>query len=134
MSTTSGKYRSSKEYYLTFNELVTAARYRGTVTYQEIALLVGLPLRGSYMGSEIGHLLGDISDDEVTNGRPMLSAVASPSMFKENLVQGFMHLLEILAKFSMIRGMEDLISGNLNSTTSTWFGKLLFPKNESGQF
>ncbi len=76
MSLSSEKYRGKKEYYLTFNELVSAARYRGTVTYQEIAQLVGLPLKGSYMGSEIGHLLGEISEDEVKNGRPMLSAVA----------------------------------------------------------
>ena len=27
----------SKEYYLIYAELITAARYRGTVTYQEIA-------------------------------------------------------------------------------------------------
>ena len=76
MSSSSGKYRGKKEYYLTFNELISAARYRGTVTYQEIAQLVGLPLKGSYMGSMIGHLLGEISEDEVNNGRPMLSAVA----------------------------------------------------------
>ncbi|MFC2165399.1 hypothetical protein ACFLT2_10450 [Acidobacteriota bacterium] len=76
MSSSSSKYRGKKEYYLVFNELVSAARYRGTVTYQEIAQLIGLPLKGSYMGSEIGHLLGEISEDEVSNGRPMLSAVA----------------------------------------------------------
>lgn len=76
MSSSSAKYRGKKGYYLTFTELVSAARYRGTVTYQEIAQLVGLPLQGSYMGSEIGHLLGEISEDEVNNGRPMLSAVA----------------------------------------------------------
>ena len=28
------------------------------------------------MGSQLGHLLGEISEDEVNNGRPMLSAVA----------------------------------------------------------
>lgn len=76
MSSSSAKYRGKKEYYLTFNELVSAARYRGTVTYQEIAQLVGLPLKGRHMGNEIGHLLGEISKDEVNNGRPMLSAVA----------------------------------------------------------
>ena len=76
MSSSSGKYRGKKEYHLTFIELVSAARYRGTVTYQEIAQLVGLPLQGSHMGSQLGHLLGEISEDEVNNGRPMLSAVA----------------------------------------------------------
>lgn len=70
------KYRGEKEYHLIHSELITAARYRGTVTYQEIAKIIGLPLRGAYMGAEIGQLLGEISEDECNNGRPMLSAVA----------------------------------------------------------
>ncbi len=71
-----GKYRNTKEYHLVYTELIAAARYRGTVTYQEIAKIMGLPMRGSYMGSQIGHILGEISEDEVKAGRPMLSAVA----------------------------------------------------------
>lgn len=71
-----GKFRKTKEYHLVHTELVTAARYRGTVTYQEIAKLMGLPMRGSYMGSQIGRILGEISEDEVRADRPMLSAIA----------------------------------------------------------
>ena len=70
------KYRGKKEFILAYGELISAARHRGTVTYQEIAELVGLPTRGSYMGAEIGHLLGEISEDEHRHGRPMLSAIA----------------------------------------------------------
>ena len=70
------KYRGSKEYYLIYSELISAAKYRGTITYQEIAKVMGLPMRGSYMGSQIGHLLGEISENEVNSGRPMLSAIA----------------------------------------------------------
>ena len=70
------KYRGTKLYHLVFNELITAARYRGTVTYQEIAKIMGLPMRGSYMGSQTGIILGEISEDELKNGRPMLSAIA----------------------------------------------------------
>ncbi len=44
------KYRGTKDYFLIYAELIRAARYRGTVTYQELADFVGLPLRGSYMG------------------------------------------------------------------------------------
>lgn len=69
------KYRGSKEYYFVFAQLITAARYRGTLTYQEVAKMMGLPQRGSYMGKEIGRLIGLISEDEVKNGRPMLSAI-----------------------------------------------------------
>ncbi len=44
-------HRGTKAYLLIYAELITAARYRGTVTYQELAELVGLPLHGIYMGS-----------------------------------------------------------------------------------
>lgn len=70
------KYRNTTTYYLLYAELIAAARYRGTVTYQEIAQLMGLPLAGSHMGNQIGHILGEISEDEHLQGRPMLSAVA----------------------------------------------------------
>jgi hypothetical protein len=69
----SPKYRGKKEYFLVLSELLTAARFKGT--YQEIAKLIGFPLVGNYMGAEIGHLLGEISQDEVNYGRPMLSAI-----------------------------------------------------------
>ncbi len=72
----SKQYRGTREYALIFAELITAARYRGTVTYQELAELVGLPTHGSHMGAELGAYLGAISEDEVQQGRPMLSAIA----------------------------------------------------------
>jgi hypothetical protein len=71
----SPKYRGKKEYFLVLSELLTVARFKGKVTYQEIAKLIGFPLVGNYMGAEIGHLLGEISQDEVRSGRPMLSAI-----------------------------------------------------------
>ena len=73
---TENKYRGKKIYRIIFNELLTATRYRGYVTYQEIAMLMGLPLKGNYMGKEIGQILGEISEEEHSRGRPMLSAVA----------------------------------------------------------
>lgn len=70
------KYRGTKAYHLVYNELIVAARYRGTVTYQEVAKIMGLALIGSHMGREVGQMLGEISEDEHLQGRPMLSAVA----------------------------------------------------------
>ena len=35
-----------------------------------------MPTAGSYMGGEMGRLLGTISENEVQHGRPMLSAIA----------------------------------------------------------
>lgn len=76
MPVVSDKYRGTTEYALVLGELVRAAEYRGRTTYQDIALLVGLPQKGQHMGREIGLILGAISEDEVRASRPMLSAVA----------------------------------------------------------
>jgi hypothetical protein len=76
MSVVADKYRGTPVYHTVYCELLMAARYRGTVTYQEIAQVMGLPLRGSLMGKEVGHILGEIAEDEHDRGRPMLSAVA----------------------------------------------------------
>jgi hypothetical protein len=67
-------HRGTNEYMLIYAELITAARYRGTVTYQELAELVGLPLQGIHMGAELGAYLGATAEDEVQQGRPMSSA------------------------------------------------------------
>ena len=62
MNTVQGKYRGKKEYSLVYTELITAAKYRGTVTYQEIAQIMGLPLSGNHMSREVGWVLGEISE------------------------------------------------------------------------
>lgn len=82
-----------------FIELITAARYRGTVTYQELAELVGLPLQGNYMGKALGEYLGDISEVEVKeHGRPMLSAIAVTTTGKPG--DGFFALAKDLGKLT----------------------------------
>jgi hypothetical protein len=70
------KYRGKTAYYHVHAELVRAAQYRGITTYQDIALIMALPISGSHMGAQTGHILGEIVEDEVSAGRPMLSAVA----------------------------------------------------------
>ncbi|MBZ5542830.1 MAG: hypothetical protein LAO07_04015 [Acidobacteriia bacterium] len=70
------KYRGTTTYYHVHSELVRAAQYRGLTTYQDLAVIMALPPSGSHMGSEAGHVLGEIVEDEVGAGRPMLSAVA----------------------------------------------------------
>ena len=76
MAVVTDKYRGTTTYFRVFAELVRAAQYRGLTTYQDIALLMGLPQSGSHMGREVGLILGEISEDEVRAGRPMLSSVA----------------------------------------------------------
>lgn len=68
--------KDSVEYFLVYSALIQAARMRGLVTYQDLALLTGLPLSGNYMSSSLGWVLGTISENEVKyNHRPMLSAL-----------------------------------------------------------
>ena len=76
MGVVKSKYRGTTTYFHVLAELVRAAQHRGLTTYQDIAVIMGLPVRGSHMGSETGQILGEISEDEVVAGRPMLSAVA----------------------------------------------------------
>jgi len=70
------KYRGKTVYFHVLAELVRAAQYRGSTTYQDIALIMGLPATGSHMGKEIGQILGEISEDEVMADRSMLSSIA----------------------------------------------------------
>jgi len=60
--------RGKTLYFHVHAELVRAAAYRGATTYQDIALIMGLPTRGQYMGAETGHILGEIVEDEVNVG------------------------------------------------------------------
>lgn len=69
------KYRDTRDYYLVYSMLIQAARVRGTVTYQEIAEVMGLATRGSHMGKEVGNMIGTISANELRCGRPFLSAI-----------------------------------------------------------
>jgi hypothetical protein len=70
------KYRDTTTFIHVMAELVRAAQYRGLTTYQDIAVIMGLPVTGSNMGRETGRILGDISRAEVLAGRPMLSSIA----------------------------------------------------------
>jgi hypothetical protein len=70
------KYRGTVNYFLVMAELVRAAQYRGVTTYQDIAVIMGLPITGSHMAKETGHILGEVSEDEAKANRPMLSALA----------------------------------------------------------
>jgi hypothetical protein len=75
MTEAKARYRGTTQYQLVFAELVTAARYRGLTTYQAVADLLGIRKPGGHMAMETGSVIGEISEDEVALGRPMLSAL-----------------------------------------------------------
>ena len=120
MPVVSDKYRGMKEYHLIYTELITAAKYRGTITYQEIAQIIGLPLKGSYMGAEIGHLLGEISEDEFNAGRSMLSSIAVNVQGSPG--SGFSELARSLGKLSeeSKEAENDLWEEECENVYETW--------------
>lgn len=69
------KYTGTTALHLVYAELISAARYRGLTTYTEIARIGGLPIQGSAMAAATGIVLGEIVEQELREGRPMLSAV-----------------------------------------------------------
>lgn len=105
MSICKDKYRGTTEYALVYRELITAATYRGTLTYQEIAVTMDLPLSGSHMGRKVGKILGEIAEDEVDQGRPMLSAIAVSKAGTSS--EGFFGLAESLGRLTQRDAVTD---------------------------
>ena len=99
MTTITSKYRGTTAYFRLYAELITAARYRGTLTYPEVAEIMGITPMGSHMASQTGIILGEISEDEHNNGRPTLSAIAVSSTNGE-VGPGFFWMAEQLGKLS----------------------------------
>ncbi len=120
MPVVANRYRGKKEYLIAISELINAARYGGKTTYQEIALIAGLPLRGSFMGKEVGHLLGEIAEDEVARDRPMLSAVVVD--IKGKVGPGFFTLAEDLGRLpnNSEEGKRKFHEQELKACYDTW--------------
>ena len=112
------------EYHLVYYALINAARTRGTVTYQELALLVGLPLSGNYMGKRIGELLGVVSQNEVQHQRPMLSALAVNTSGKPGT--GFLPWAEKLGLIKAGDDPDSFWNKECEACYQTW--KQQFPK------
>ena len=74
------KYKGTKEYHLVYCALIQAARNRSVVDYLEIASIMGIHTTGSHMARELGIMLGSISEAEVSQGRPLLGALAVSSV------------------------------------------------------
>jgi len=70
-----GHHEGTKDYVRVLSELVHTAECGGLVTFQHLALLMGLALVGPNMGHTVGLVLDDIDEAELAAGRPILSAV-----------------------------------------------------------
>jgi hypothetical protein len=72
----SSKYRGTKEYCRIFAKLIGAAESGQVMPYKEVGRILGIKSFGDHYAREVGRVLGEISEDEHRNGRPMLSAIA----------------------------------------------------------
>jgi hypothetical protein len=112
------KYRRTTTYARVLAELVRAAEYRGVTTYQDIAVIMGLPLKGSHMAAEVGHILGEVSEDEVRAGRPMLSAVVVNIGGKPG--PGFFALAKDLERIPSGEDAGDVWNRELEAAYKAW--------------
>ncbi len=119
-TTVISKYRGSKESLLVYCALITAAQCRGTVSYQKVADIMRLLPQGHHMGAEVGHLLGEISEDECRHGRPMLSALAVSVSGIPG--EGFFKLATQLGKLDLSSGVtkEDFWQKERDAVYETW--------------
>jgi hypothetical protein len=80
--------------------------------------VIGLPPLGNYMQKEIGAMLGEISQEEVSYGRPMLSALAM-SKNESKPGKGFFVLAKDMGKFKGEGDEEDMKPGKSNPKLSS---------------
>ena len=73
------RYKETIEYYKVYSALIYAAKDQKKLNYAAVAKIMGITETGNYMGAETGHLLGEISENEHNNERPLLSAVVVKS-------------------------------------------------------
>jgi len=112
------KYHGTTAYVHVLAELVRAAEYRGVTTYQDIAVIMGLPTWGSHMGSETGRVLGDVSSDEVAAGRPMLSAVVVD--VKGHVGPGFFTLAKQLGRLADGDDEQAFLAAEREAVYAAW--------------
>ena len=126
MAVVKNRYRGKKEYFHVLAELVRAAQYRGKTTYQDIAMIMGLPQSGNHMAREIGQILGEISEEEVEAGRPMLSSVAVAVTGKPG--PGFFAFASRLGRFSAGDDKDEFWEQERARTYAAWERRL--PKDK----
>ena len=103
--------------------LISVAHRKETITYTELLSQAKIKLDMSipYDRGALGHILGEISWNEVAVGRPMLSSVAiHAGDYKQG--QGFFDLAEELYNIALSNADQRLVFGmkELNRTHEYW--------------
>ncbi len=114
------KYKDSLDYMLVYCELIKAAQNRSTIGYQAVATIMGLPMTGNHMARETGHMLGEISQNEHAQGRPMLSALVVRTSGSPG--PGFFKLARDLGKLRPATREEEerFWRGEIGAVYKTW--------------
>lgn len=122
MTTIGSKYRRTKEFLLVYTRLITAAQRRGTISYLDVASVLGIEQPGHHMARQVGQVLGEISEDEHASGRPMLSAVAVATTGFPG--DGFFNLASEFGKYSgsSTRDKKQFWERELDQVYSEWSG------------
>lgn len=74
------------EHRAVYDRLVKAARAREFVHYAELAEMLNIDRDNPHFGAQVGKVLGQISEDEVAAGRPMISAIV---VSKDTMLPGY---------------------------------------------
>jgi len=98
MNLVSRKYFGKEKFLKVYYKLIRTAQKRRTIYYEDVANIMELPTRGDYMAREAGQILGEISEWEHNEGRPLLSAVVTRQDMGMPGV-GFFKLARQLGKF-----------------------------------
>jgi len=104
------KYLGKKCWCIIYCKLIDMARKTATpINYDPIAEIMGKSpgeRMGKYWPKETGHLLGEISDFEHSNGRPMLSALVI-NKGTEKPGEGFFKLARHLGKLKSVSEKDE---------------------------
>jgi hypothetical protein len=111
-------YRGTVAYEQVKAELINAASYRGQLTYQDVARIIGQPSSGSQMGKQTGQVIGEINEDELEAGRPMISAIVVKS--SGEIGQGFFELAEELGRLKPGADRDSFLKNEREAVYETW--------------
>ena len=112
------KYTGSKAYYRAYSLLLGAAEARGTIEYMPVAEVMGITQTGNYMGKEVGQMCGEISENEVSHGRPMLSAVVVKTDGRPG--EGFFTFARQIGRWDGSGDKVDFWRSEIQEVYSTW--------------
>jgi len=112
------KYFGNETFLKVYYKLIRTAQKRRTIYYKDVAEIMGLPIRGEHMAREAGQMLGEISEWEHKEGRPLLSAV----VIRDDIGipgEGFFKLARKLGKFQG-QNEQDFWESELQEVYNIW--------------